>query len=396
MKNFGYPFDNIENNNNNRKESGMMKINNNNINDRKKMCKIYFLDEKKICLQNNNDNDKNEFINDSNIFEEDKIKVIVDKSLLTDIKTIYGDNLSKKEYTFNSLNSSLISDFSFTLNETYPLYPPTSYTPPYGHPPLFTGTSISRSSKKPLKAPDSAFSYVNNSTTNLSSSERPPSKCNCKNSNCFKLYCECFANGKYCENCACINCKNTVENKELRTEKYNEIILRNPKALQKINSTKRSWTCKCKNSGCLKKYCDCYQNRRNCTSKCKCVNCFNKNIINNNKNNGSKMKRIRGIKNKKNKKDEINSINEEEEFNENNENEINEVKKNKNVDLSTPKKNKNSLNKNEIYVYYDKNEGSTAVMTGKKERKKNITMTKNTLTEKKNKNIYTKLQMDNV
>ena len=35
-------------------------------------------------------------------------------------------------------------------------------------------------------------------------------------------------------------------------------------------------------------------------------------------------------------------------------------------------------------------------MTGKKERKKNITMTKNTLTEKKNKNIYTKLQMDNV
>ena len=103
IKNFGYPFDNIENNNNNRKESGMMKINNNNINDRKKMCKIYFLDEKKICLQNNNDNDKNEFINDSNIFEEDKIKVIVDKSLLTDIKTIYGDNLSKKEYTFNSL-----------------------------------------------------------------------------------------------------------------------------------------------------------------------------------------------------------------------------------------------------------------------------------------------------
>ena len=187
-----------------------------------------------------------------------------------------------------------------------------------------------------------------------------------------------------------------MENKELRTEKYNEIILRNPKALQKINSTKRSWTCKCKNSGCLKKYCDCYQNRRNCTSKCKCVNCFNKNIINNNKNNGSKMKRIRGIKNKKNKKDEINSINEEEEFNENNENEINEVKKNKNVDLSTPKKSKNSLNKNEIYVYYDKNEGSTAVMTGKKERKKNITMTKNTLTEKKNKNIYTKLQMDNV
>ena len=35
-------------------------------------------------------------------------------------------------------------------------------------------------------------------------------------------------------------------------------------------------------------------------------------------------------------------------------------------------------------------------MTVKKERKKNITITKNTINEKKNKNIYTKLQMDNV
>ena len=68
--------------------------------------------------------------------------------------------------------------------------------------------------------------------------EKPIFKCTCKNSNCLKFYCECFANGKFCDNCNCQNCKNTQENKDLRLEKYNLIISRNPKALQKINSTK--------------------------------------------------------------------------------------------------------------------------------------------------------------
>lgn len=411
IKNFGYSFDNNNiicnnNENNNRKESNVMNINNNSNNkEKKKIFKKYLFNEKnleQIKNNNNEENDKNiNIINN----EEERIKIIVDKSLLTDIKTAFGDNLSKKEYTFNSLNSSLISDFSFTPNE---IYSPSNNTPPpsqehhaptpYGYPPSHS-TQILRLSKKPLKTQDSAFSYINNSTTNLSSSERQPAKCNCKNSNCFKFYCECFANGRFCDNCACVNCQNTIENKDLRTEKYNEIISRNPKALQKINSTKRSWTCKCKNSNCLKKYCDCYQNRRSCTSKCKCVNCFNKNIINNRNN-----KRIRGIKNKKIKKNEKNDdfsensiINEEEE---NNENEVNNEKKNNTEIIRTPKKNnKNYLDKNEIYVYYNnKNEGSTAVMTGKKERKKNnINMNvKSLTTDKKNKNIYTKLQMDNL
>jgi hypothetical protein len=26
--------------------------------------------------------------------------------------------------------------------------------------------------------------------------------CNCKNSRCLKLYCECFASGRYCDGCA--------------------------------------------------------------------------------------------------------------------------------------------------------------------------------------------------
>jgi len=38
--------------------------------------------------------------------------------------------------------------------------------------------------------------------------------CNCKNSQCLKLYCECFATMNYCDPklCSCKNCMNTVEN----------------------------------------------------------------------------------------------------------------------------------------------------------------------------------------
>ena len=123
--------------------------------------------------------------------------------------------------------------------------------------------------------------YVSNTsfTTNNSLLEKSESfKCTCKNSNCLKFYCECFANGKFCKNCLCCNCQNTIEYKELRTKKYEEIILKNPNAIKQINNKKRSWTCKCKNSFCLKKYCDCYQNNKFCTSKCKCINCKNVNI----------------------------------------------------------------------------------------------------------------------
>lgn len=36
--------------------------------------------------------------------------------------------------------------------------------------------------------------------------------CNCKQSKCLKLYCECFASGGYCDpsTCNCINCCNNI------------------------------------------------------------------------------------------------------------------------------------------------------------------------------------------
>jgi len=123
--------------------------------------------------------------------------------------------------------------------------------------------------------------------------------CTCKNSFCLKFYCECFSNGKCCENCGCVNCKNTPEFEPLRQEKYKSIIERNPRAIYQINSVKKSFTCNCKNSNCQKKYCDCFQNGKSCTSKCKCLNCYNKVINsknNNNNNNNGRRKKMRRIK----------------------------------------------------------------------------------------------------
>lgn len=101
-------------------------------------------------------------------------------------------------------------------------------------------------------------------------------ECKCTKSKCLKLYCECFANGKYCNGCVCVNCLNTIEYETYRRKAYNKIIAKNPKALQKIQSNKKSWNCKCKNSSCQKNYCDCFQNAKFCSSKCKCFDCKNK------------------------------------------------------------------------------------------------------------------------
>jgi hypothetical protein len=37
--------------------------------------------------------------------------------------------------------------------------------------------------------------------------------CNCKNSKCVKLYCDCYANKQYCnKNCHCVECLNHDKN----------------------------------------------------------------------------------------------------------------------------------------------------------------------------------------
>lgn len=58
----------------------------------------------------------------------------------------------------------------------------------------------------------------------------PVIRCNCKKSRCLKLYCECLHALKFCENCNCYDCENTLANAANRDEVIEQIRERNPEA----------------------------------------------------------------------------------------------------------------------------------------------------------------------
>ena len=62
--------------------------------------------------------------------------------------------------------------------------------------------------------------------------QREHKRCNCKNSKCLKLYCECFSAGKYCDECNCFNCKNNAAFAAERREAVEATLERNPNAFR--------------------------------------------------------------------------------------------------------------------------------------------------------------------
>jgi hypothetical protein len=123
--------------------------------------------------------------------------------------------------------------------------------------------------------------------------------CNCKKTECLKLYCDCFANGEKCIDCNCRNCWNIIGNELVIKKVYDEVVGKNPISL-KLNLQKEKIIngCNCNKSNCLKKYCECYKAGLECSSCCRCRICENGKKIENNKNEEEKSEKI--LKNRNN------------------------------------------------------------------------------------------------
>ena len=108
---------------------------------------------------------------------------------------------------------------------------------------------------------------------------RRVTSCTCKKSRCLKLYCDCFAAGRFCEeSCKCVDCHNDQAHARDRDDAIKATLEKNPKAFRaKVNAKAKTHQngCHCKKSKCLKKYCECFEAGITCGAKYKCADCEN-------------------------------------------------------------------------------------------------------------------------
>ncbi|XP_016302814.1 protein lin-54 homolog isoform X2 [Sinocyclocheilus anshuiensis] len=158
---------------------------------------------------------------------------------------------------------------------------PAPYVTQIPQPAFVTLTSSSSFSTATPIQTQARLSLNGLSTSEAASRQRKP--CNCTRSQCLKLYCDCFANGEFCNNCNCVNCFNNLDHESERLKAIKACLDRNPVAFKpKIGKGKEgesdrrhSKGCNCKKSGCLKNYCECYEAKIMCSSMCKCMGCKN-------------------------------------------------------------------------------------------------------------------------
>uniref|UniRef100_A0A672LBD1 Protein lin-54 homolog n=2 Tax=Sinocyclocheilus grahami TaxID=75366 RepID=A0A672LBD1_SINGR len=158
---------------------------------------------------------------------------------------------------------------------------PAPYVTQIPQPAFVTLTSSSTFSTATPIQTQARLSLNGLSTSEAASRQRKP--CNCTRSQCLKLYCDCFANGEFCNNCNCVNCFNNLDHESERLKAIKACLDRNPVAFKpKIGKGKEgesdrrhSKGCNCKKSGCLKNYCECYEAKIMCSSMCKCMGCKN-------------------------------------------------------------------------------------------------------------------------
>ncbi|KAF6001511.1 hypothetical protein F1559_002405 [Cyanidiococcus yangmingshanensis] len=107
-------------------------------------------------------------------------------------------------------------------------------------------------------------------------------RCRCRRSRCLKKYCDCFAAGHFCgPECECENCGNHEENRseveQARQSASQRSSTNGDGVVGETSLTDRVSLrgCRCKRTGCLKRYCECFQTGRECTVHCACEGCIN-------------------------------------------------------------------------------------------------------------------------